>query len=318
MHLNPENPILITGGDGFIGRNLVQRLIQQNYTITVIDNHVTSYPYKIGNPNFRRITADISEIEIDSIPEVSGIIHLASVAAPQLYKKDPSLVLKPNTIGTAKLIEIAKRDGVRILFASTSEVYGNVRWDKTDEKGIEEENNAIVKLLSKRSCYSAAKRFGEELILNFKKNGGDATNFRLFNVYGPDMDTKNIGYGRVIPNFIHKMSCGEPIEIFGDGTQVRSFLWIDEAVEAILSLYFYEGDLPDAVNIGNDEPITIKNLAEKISKVLDLNYRVKYLEMEEDDPLWRRPCVEKIKSLTGWEPKIGLDEGLRIIANSKL
>lgn len=238
MNQKAENPILIAGGDGFIGKHLAKKIESFGIPVLIIDNHVTGYPHELMNCKSKRIIADITQIEIGSIPPVSGIIHLASVAAPQVYTNNPILVLSPNTIGTAKLIEISKRDNVRILFASTSEVYGNLNSEFLGGRGIKEDDFAFIKLLSERSCYSAAKRFGEELILNYRSNGGDAASFRLFNVYGQDMDSKNVGYGRVIPNFFHQMKCDKPIEIFGEGTQVRSFLWIDDAVEAIISLFF--------------------------------------------------------------------------------
>lgn len=312
-----EPPLLIAGGDGFIGRYLAKKLESLGIPVLIIDNHVTSFPNEFSNSKSKRIIADITRIDVNSIPTVSGIIHLASVAAPQIYTKDPILVLSPNTIGTSKLIKIAKRDCVRILFASTSEVYGNVNSGLLRERGIKEEDFALVKLLSERSCYSAAKRFGEELILNYRNHGGDAASFRLFNVYGKNMDTKYVGYGRVIPNFFHQMTRGNPIEIFGDGTQVRSFLWIDDAIDAIMSLFFYEGSLPCAVNIGKDEPVTINELANSIAKILNMEYEVTYSSKQEDDPLWRRPCIEKMKILTGWEPKTSLCEGLRIIGDSQ-
>lgn len=316
MNQKAEHPILIAGGDGFIGKHLAKKIEYLGIPVLIIDNHVTGFPHELINHKSKRIIADITQIEIDSIPPVSGIIHLASVAAPQVYTKDPIQVLSPNTIGTTKLIEISKRDNVRILFASTSEVYGNLKSEFLGERGIKEDDFALIKLLSERSCYSAAKRFGEELILNYRSNGGDAASFRLFNVYGQDMDSKNIGYGRVIPNFFHQMTCGKPIEIFGEGTQVRSFLWIDDAVEAIISLFFYDGNLPDVVNIGKDEPVTINKLAELIANTLNVNYEVKYSKKQDDDPSWRRPCIKKIKDLTGWEPKMSLLEGLYLLGNS--
>lgn len=309
-----SKPILISGGDGFIGRSLVRMLLTLNISVFVIDNHVTSYPPEIHHPLFGRIIEDISEINIDHIPECSGVIHLASVASPSVYMDNPLLVLKPNSCGTQKMIEIARRDGVRLLFASTSEVYGHLSEDLVGDHGIRENDLASVTLLSNRSCYSSSKRFGEELILDFKRSGGDATNLRFFNIYGPGMDTKNLGYGRVIPNFFYNMSKGRSIPIYGDGRQVRCFLWIDDAVEAILSVLFYKGALPSSINIGNNEPVTINDLAEKISTALSVKYQVEFCEIEEDDPLWRRPCTELINKLTGWSPKMKLDSGLQKIA----
>jgi nucleoside-diphosphate-sugar epimerase len=305
---------LISGGDGFIGRNLVKKLLSLRVPVLVIDNHITSFPLEINDPLFSRIVEDVSEVNIESIPKTSGVIHLASVASPTVYMRDPLLALNPNSLGTKKMIEIAKRDDVRILFASTSEVYGHLNEDITGNCGIKEDDTALVTLLSKRSCYSSSKRFGEELILNFRFSGGDAANLRFFNVYGPGMDAKNLGYGRVIPNFFYNISHNIPITIYGDGNQIRSFLWIDDAIEAILSVYFFEGNLPSALNIGNDEPIKIIELAEKISNSLNINYTRKFCEREKDDPLWRRPCIELINKLTGWKPNMKLDEGLRIVA----
>jgi UDP-glucuronate decarboxylase len=308
--MKSKKPILITGGDGFIGKSLVTRFLKLKIPVIVIDNNITSYPQNIQDKSFKRITEDISKINISAIPQVSGIIHLASVASPLLYMKTPSLVLEPNVFGTKKMIDVAKRDNARILFASTSEVYGHLNEDLVDNEGIKEDDDAVVTLLSKRSCYAAAKRLGEEFINEYKMEGGNASNFRLFNVYGPGMDQKNRGYGRVIPNFFHNMSKGKPIQIFGDGKQIRSFLWIDDAIDAILSLYFLEQEPPNVVNIGNDEPVTILNLASRISKILDKAYQIEFNNREPDDPLWRRPCIKRINKVSGWKPKIAIDEGL--------
>jgi len=310
-------PILISGGDGFIGKILVERLLIDDLPVLVIDNNITSYPNDVSHPHFEKRADDVSYIDIEDIPTVSGIVHLASVAAPLVYMEQPSLVINPNTLGTRKLIEIARRDNTRMLFASTSEVYGHLLPDAVGGGGITEAANAAITLLSRRSCYATAKRFGEELVLDFKNSGGNAGNFRLFNVYGPKMDEKNTGYGRVIPNFIHRMISKDPIYIYGDGTQIRSFLWIDDAVDAILKLLFFEGDLPDAVNIGNDEPITINELAKRIAKTLGTDYRTMYIPMEKDDPMWRRPCTDLMTDLTGWRPKVNLDHGLKNILGDR-
>jgi nucleoside-diphosphate-sugar epimerase len=309
-----SKPIVVSGGDGFIGKSLVKRILSLEIPVIVIDNHVTSFPVEMDSSLFTRVVEDVSELDINTIPETSGVIHLASVASPSNYMVDPALVLKPNSLGTKKMIEIAERDCVRILFASTSEVYGHLTEDAVAHSRIKEDDTARITLLSKRSCYSSSKRFGEELILNFKRSGGDGTNLRFFNVYGPGMDIKNLGYGRVIPNFFYNIIHEIPLIIYGDGNQVRSFLWINDAIEAILSVYFFEGSLPDALNIGNDEPIKIIELADKISDTLNKDYQLRFCERERDDPLWRRPCIERINKLTGWKPNIGLEEGLQIIA----
>lgn len=308
-----NNPILITGGEGFIGRSIVKSFLELKIPVIVIDNNITSYPLETNDPLYQKIDEDISNINISSIPKVSGIIHLASVASPLVYKENPELVINPNTIGTIKLIEIAKRDKIRILFASTSEVYGHLTEELQKNKGIKETDSAYISLLTERSSYAMAKRFGEELIFNYKKSGGNASCFRLFNVYGKNMDLKNTGYGRVIPNFFYKIESDFPIDIFGDGEQIRCFLWIDDAIDAILGLFFYEGELPAAINIGKDEPVTINQLAKTISKLINKTYNIRYSERDKDDPLWRRPNISLIKSLINWKPKINLKQGLGLL-----
>lgn len=313
-----SKPVLVSGGDGFIGKNVVKRLLNENFKVLVVDNNISSFPENIDHINFTRKIDDISKINIDEIPEVSGIIHLASVASPLVYKEDSSLVIDPNTLGTRKLIELAQRDKARILFASTSEVYGHFPPNLIPDYGLKESSNAYITPLSSRSCYSNAKRFGEELILQYKNNGGDAANFRLFNVYGKGMDLKHVGYGRVIPNFINKMNNDDPVVIFGDGVQVRSFIWIDDAVEAILKLFFHSEKLPVVVNIGNDEPISILDLAHKVASLLQKDLNIQFSERDDDDPLWRRPNIELIKQLLDWQPQISLDEGLKLMSKEKI
>jgi UDP-glucuronate decarboxylase len=307
--------ILISGGDGFIGRNIVDRLLFEGYKVLVVDNHISSFPrHGINNSNYSILEKDVSHIDINDIPKVSGIIHLASIASPLVYKDNPSLVIDSNTLGTRNLIKIAKRDNVRMLYASTSEIYGQLNDQLTFGSGIKENESSVTKLLTERSCYASAKRLGEELIMNFKRQGGDAGNFRLFNVYGKDMDLKHVGYGRVIPNFFNQMKKGEPVQIFGTGRQSRSFLWINDAVDAILDLFFYEGELPPAVNIGRNESISIIDLAEMISKVLRVSYKTSFLPGDQDDPQWRIPNTDLITSMTGWQAKVSLKEGLILIA----
>lgn len=311
------NPVLIAGGDGFIGRAITDELLARGIEVIVLDNHITSFPRKISDPKFYRIIKDVCEIDEMEIPRVSGIIHLASIASPLVYKNDPEKVIQANTIGTQKLIELARRDQVKILFASSSEVYGDIR-PETPGEGISESHISRTHLLTSRSCYSTAKKLGEELILNYRRQGGLGTNLRLFNIYGQGMDTKNPGYGRVIPNFIDQVSRGQPVTVFGDGGQVRSFLWIEEAVQGILKLFFDDIPLPPAVNIGNDETIKIIDLAEKIARIIGLPLSVNYFPMDIDDPQWRKPDLQLIKSLIAWKPQVSLEEGLKKIIKEKM
>lgn len=302
--------ILVAGGDGFIGKNLVKKLLGKRIPVVVIDNNISSFPQDIQDPLFFKIKADVSNLDQDIVPETSGVVHLASIASPLIYKKNPQLVLEANTLGTKNLIEIAKRDNVRLLYASSSEVYGNV--SRADFKnGINEKAEARINLLTERSCYSAAKRLGEELILEYRRRGGKATNLRFFNIYGSGMDSGNLGYGRVIPNFMNSFAKGLPLTIFGNGEQVRSFLWIEDAIEAIYGILFFPGDLPVALNIGNEETTTIKVLAEKMAKIFDADVEVKNCQRDFDDPIWRKPNIDLLKSLISWEPKISLEQGLK-------
>lgn len=311
------NPILIAGGDGFIGKKLTEEFLRRKIPVLVIDNHITSTPKNYLDPIFSRIVCDVANLDRYSIPKVSGVVHLASIASPLIYKEFPEMVIKSNTIGTQILMEIAKRDQVRFLFASTSEVYGDLLPEKKGG-GISENDISRSRLLTKRSCYSTSKKMGEELVFNFKRNGGDGTNLRLFNIYGPGMDLKNPGYGRVIPNFINQISQDQKVTIFGNGLQERSFLWIEDAVKAIVNLLFYKGSLPPAVNIGHEETISINNLAKKIANILGKQYSTINFDLDVGDPLWRKPNIQLIKELIAWEPQRSLEEGLKKIISPKL
>jgi len=307
--------ILVSGGDGFIGRNLITELLKDDNYIINIDNNITSYPQNFNSINYKKITADISEIDINKFVKVDVILHLASVASPLVYKQNPKLVINPNVFGSKKLIEIAERDNAKYFFSSTSEVYGHLSEKMLNCNGIREKDDAHISLLTKRSCYSAAKRLGEELALNFYNNGGKGTNFRLFNVYGHDMDLKHIGYGRVIPNFFNKLRKNEKIKIFGDGKQIRSFLWIDDLIEALIKIINLESILPNVINIGNDEPVSIIKLSNLIGSKLNCIPEIEVIKRDKDDPLWRRPNIDLVKSLIKWFPRTNLDVGLSLIAN---
>lgn len=310
--------VLITGGDGFIGRNLISELLKNNNDIINIDNNITSYPQQIKSTNYKKFNLNVSEIDINKIEKIDIIVHLASVASPQIYKQNANLVLNPNVFGTKVLLKLAKRDCAKFFFASTSEVYGHLSEKMVTNSKIREEDDAYISLLTERSCYSAAKRLGEELTHIFVKNGGIGTNLRLFNVFGRNMDLKDIYHGRVIPNFFNKIWNDGKIQIFGNGKQIRSFLWVSDLINAIIKIIHYEGNLPCAINLGNDEPISILDLSYKISSKLNKDYKIDYLDREKDDPLWRRPDTNLVQSLINWSPKTSLDEGLKLIAKDYL
>jgi len=304
--------ILVSGGDGFIGKHLVKSLHNMHNEIIVIDNHITSFVVNNELEFVKHIEKSIETIELESIEKVDVIFHLASVASPLVYKHDFRNVYNPNVKGTEKLIELAKRDNARLIFTSTSEVYGMLNDNLTDGEGIKETSISISHLLTDRSIYPTSKKMGEELVKNYINQGGNAVILRLFNVYGPEMDVRNNGYGRVIPNFINGVMKNDVIHIFGDGNQIRSFIWINDMIDA-LKLIMTTPDLPVVINIGNSEPVTINELAHIIFDLFGKKTLIEYSEKDIDDPSWRKPNIETIKSHLKWEPKVSLREGLKII-----
>jgi len=304
--------ILVSGGDGFIGKHLVRSLHCKNHEVIVIDNHITSFLVNNDLPLVNHIEKSIESISLKGIDKVDIIFHLASVASPLVYKHDFRNVYNPNVKGTEKLIELAKRDSARLIFTSTSEVYGMLNDSLTGGEGIKETSISISHLLTERSIYPSSKKMGEELVKNYINQGGNAVILRLFNVYGPEMDVRNNGYGRVIPNFINGIKNNNNINIFGDGNQIRSFIWINDMVDA-LQLVMGASKLPEVVNIGNSEPVTINELAQMIFDVFGKKTEIVYSKKDVDDPSWRKPNIEKIKSLLNWEPKVSLYQGLQLI-----
>lgn len=304
--------ILVSGGDGFIGKHLVKSLHNMHHEITVIDNHITSFVVNNELEFVKHIEYSIDAINLDIIEKIDVIFHLASVASPLVYKHDFRNVYNPNVKGTEKLIELAKRDNARLIFTSTSEVYGMLNDNLTEGEGIKETSISISHLLTDRSIYPTSKKMGEELVKNYINQGGNAVILRLFNVYGPEMDVRNNGYGRVIPNFINGVMNNDVIHIFGDGNQIRSFIWINDMIDA-LKLIMTTPDLPVVINIGNSEPVTINELAHIIFDVFGKKTLIEYSEKDIDDPSWRKPNIDTIKSYLKWEPKVSLYEGLRII-----
>src|SRR5690554_2198744 len=270
-----EKVVLVTGGDGFIGSHLVKKLVELKSKVIVVDNNVTSIPRNTEYESVTHNNCSIENVDLSRIPKVDYIFHFASVASPLVYKNDFNNVYGPNVLGTMKMIELAKRDNCRLIYASTSEVYGMLS-DEYAEDGIKEDSIARCHLLTPRSIYASSKRMGEELILNYKDNGGDAINIRFFNVYGDNMDIVNTGYRRVIPNFINGIKEYNKITIFGDGKQIRSFLWIGDAVDALTKLMNYDETLPNALNIGNAESISVIDLANLLFDLLNKESPIQY------------------------------------------
>jgi nucleoside-diphosphate-sugar epimerase len=300
--------ILVTGGDGFIGRHLVKMLLERGDFVEIIDNNITSVP-DYSHENLNRIIDDVCDLNENQFPkELDVIVHLASVAIPQLYMKKPELVIFPNVFGTNKICNLAEKYGARVIFTSTSEVYGSITDDSPIGTAISELDPSHHTLLNARSPYSNAKKMGEEIVAKFVQNSQSGCSIRLFNVVGPRMDNAVLAYGRVFPNFIEAINESRPLQIYGTGEQTRSFLWIEDAIKAILKIIDFDGDLPLAINIGNPEPVTINSLAEKFQYFSNRFVGVQHLPGLPHEPKHRCPDISLANSLLEWEPTIVLDD----------
>jgi len=301
--------ILVTGGAGFIGSHLVERLLVEGNQVFVIDDFSTGDKSNLpSNKNLEIFEQDI----INRLPKftvkIDLVYHLASPACPIIFKEEPERVLNTNDLGTRNILELAKDNGSKFIFTSSSEIYG-MQDSKTiiDEKSISHLCN-----LTSRSCYVAAKRFAEELVFLYKRKYNlDTRTIRLFNVYGSRMDKKNTIYGRVIPNFLRAAMKNQPLIVNGNGTQARSFCWIDDAIEALWLLGKHEIFPLKAINIGKPEPTAIIDLAKLIIKLTNSKSKIKFGYREIDDTLWRCPDILEAKKILNWMPKTSLEEGLR-------
>ncbi len=309
--------ILVTGGDGFLGRALTNRLLELGHRVTVVDDHSTS---QAGPQSAHRrvVEEDVCEVDLNALGGVDGVLHLASPAAPSLFGDMPLQVLRPNVTGTERLLALARSNSCRMLYFSSSEVYGSGCRMPNSTPAYGESRQASHRLLTDRSCYGAAKRMGEELVRAWRHEFGvDACSIRPFNVYGPGMDPTLPGYGRVIPNFTRAAEARDPLMIHGDGRQVRSFLWIDDLVNAVVEIFHHPGDLPLAVNVGHDEPVSVNELATMFESIIGQPLKRAHSERDPDDVLWRRPDTSLLRELTGWTPTVSLEDGLRALIDGR-
>ena len=301
---------LITGGEGFIGRKLVDKLLSQGHKVIIIDNNITSYEREALD-NVEVIHECVSKAKITD--HLDGIYHLASVAAPRLFNKQIFNVILPNVTGTMNMLEHAKENECRLLYASSSEVYGDsgiLTQQKMTEYGF-----GYHRLLSEKSVYSTSKSMGEELLRQAKNQSVDCCSMRIFNVYGPNMDTTLNGNGRVFPNFYNAIKNSKPINIEGDGNQKRSFMYIDDCVDALSLLMNSRNKLPDVVNIGSEELYSVNDLAKLIASKLDLNFEVNYTERMTGDPEWRLADCTLISQVIGWRASTSLPDGISKIVD---
>ena len=322
--------ILITGGAGFLGSHLCEVLIRGNHEVICIDNLLTGRFENIAHlrksPSFHFTEADVCDYQYQDGP-VDAVLHFASPASPQDYFIYPLHTLKVGSLGTYRVLELAKVEKARFLLASTSEVYGDPLVNPQDEAYW-----GNVNPISPRGVYDEAKRFAEAMVMAYHRYDGlDTRIVRIFNTYGPRMRKED---GRAISNFIVQALEGNPITIYGDGSQTRSFCYVDDLIEGIIRLLVQESDksyeeridknsylycnnnsiansIHDPVNLGNPHELSILKIAEKIKELSGSSSPIIFTDPVVDDPQVRKPNISRAKELLGWEPMVGLDEGIR-------
>ena len=295
--------ILVTGGAGFIGSHLIDRLMQAGHDVICVDNFFTGHKRNIqhwfGNPNFELLRHDITEpLKL----EVDQIYHLACPASPVQYQNNPVKTIKTNVMGTLYMLGLAKRINARFLLASTSEVYGDpeVHPQTEDYRGN-------VNPIGIRSCYDEGKRVAETLAFDYHRQSGvDIRVARIFNTYGPRMLEND---GRVVSNFVSQALKGTPLTVYGDGSQTRSFCYVSDLVEGLMRLM--NGDFIGPVNLGNPDEYTILQLAQTIQKTLNPDAEVNFEPLPQDDPKRRKPDITRAQTHLNWEPTINLQAGLQ-------
>jgi len=297
--------ILVTGAAGFLGSHLCDRFIKEGYKVFGMDNFITGDKNNIahleGNSNFSFIKHDVTEY-IDFKDDLDYILHFASPASPIDYLKIPIQTLKVGSLGTHNALGLAKAKNARMLIASTSEIYGDplVHPQTEDYYGN-------VNTIGPRGVYDEAKRFQESITMAYHRFHGLETRIvRIFNTYGPRM---RLNDGRVIPAFMGQALRGEDLTVFGDGSQTRSFCFVDDQVEGIFRLL--HSDYAEPVNIGNPNEISIKDFAEEIIKLTGTKQKIIYKDLPVNDPMQRKPDISLAKRLFDWEPKVGREEGMK-------
>ncbi len=299
--------ILVTGGAGFLGSHICDRMVNAGHDVICLDNFFTSQKNNIahllGKPNFELVRHDITH---PMWLEVDEIYNMACPASPVHYQYNPIKTMKVSVMGAINVLGMAKRCKAKVLQASTSEVYG----DPTPEHHPQTESyRGNVNPIGIRACYDEGKRAAETLFFDYhRSNGVNIRVVRIFNTYGPRMHPYD---GRVVSNFIVQAITGQNITIYGDGSQTRSFCYCDDLVNAIIAHMNNSDDFVGPVNIGNPGEFTIKELAEKVIKLTKSKSKIVYLPLPNDDPLQRKPDISLAKKKLGWEPKVKLADGLK-------
>ena len=293
---------LVTGGGGFLGSHLIDRLMEKGEEVICLDNFYTGRKSNvrkwINHPNFELIRHDVTE---KLFIEVDQIWHLACPASPKHYQFNPIKTSKISFLGTLNMLGLAKRVKAKFLMASTSEVYGDPEISPQDET-----YRGCVNPIGIRSCYDEGKRLAESLCFDYyRRHNVDIRVIRIFNTYGTRMLVND---GRVVSNFIVNSLRGKPLTIYGEGLQTRSFCYVDDLIDGMMKLM--NSNCIGPVNIGNPNDFTILQLAEIIRRKVNIDLKFEYLPLPQDDPRQRKPNIEKAKRELNWEPKIALDEGI--------
>ena len=296
--------ILVTGGAGFLGSHLCDRLVHHGHHVLVVDNYFTgsksNIQHLLAYPNFEIIRQDIC---IPLYVEVEEIYNLACPASPYYYQLDPIQTMKTSVIGAFNMLGLAKRTGAKILQASTSECYGDPTVHPQPE-----EYWGNVNPIGIRSCYDEGKRAAETLFMDYhREHNVDTRIMRIFNTYGPRMNKND---GRVVSNFVVQALQGQDITIYGDGGQTRSFCYVDDLLDGMMALMAYDGMYPWPINMGNPGEFSMLELANKVIQMTGSSSNIVHKPLPQDDPKQRRPDISRAKHVLGWEPKIALDQGL--------
>lgn len=296
--------VLVTGGAGFLGSHLCEHLLKQGHDVLCVDNFYTgskrNIVHLLENPYFELLRHDIT---FPLYVEVDEIYNLACPASPIHYQNDPVQTTKVNVHGSINMLGLAKRIKARILQASTSEVYGDPSVHPQPET-----YRGNVNCIGVRSCYDEGKRCAETLFFDYhRQHRMQIKVARIFNTYGPRM---HLNDGRVVSNFIVQALKGEPITIFGDGYQSRSFCYVDDLIKGLISLMDTPEEVTGPINLGNPKEFTILELAEKVIELTNSNSEIRYEALPEDDPRQRQPDITLAREILNWEPKVPLEQGL--------
>lgn len=297
--------ILVTGGAGFVGSHLCKALIGQGHEVICVDNFFTgslrNVEHLIGNSRFELIRHDVTD---PLLVEVDEIYNLACPASPVHYQRDPVYTTRTSVIGALNMLGLTKRLGVKILQASTSEVYGDPHVHPQVEDYC-----GNVNPIGPRACYDEGKRCAESLFFDYHRQHGVKIKVaRIFNTYGPNMHPED---GRVVSNFIMQALRGGDITVYGDGSQTRSFCYVDDLVSGLIKLMESGDSVTGPVNLGNPHEITVRELAEKVTELTGTSLKISFRDLPADDPQRRCPDITKARLMIGWEPLTAIDDGLK-------